>query len=50
MIFQILKDNKVMFWTEQESCVPSEEDIKEMKKAGYKVRRKDSKNNEKSGK
>lgn len=50
MIFQILKDNKVMFWTEQESCIPSDEEIKEMKKAGYKVRRKESKNNENRGK
>ena len=38
LIFQVLKDGKVMFWTEHESCVPTDEQIKEMKKAGYKIK------------
>lgn len=47
MIFQVLKDGKVMFWTQHESGVPSESQIKEMKKAGYKIKIKKDKNNEK---
>ncbi len=39
MLFQVKKDGKVMFWTTEESCVPSEEDIKSMKRAGYKVKK-----------
>ncbi len=39
MLFQVKKDGKVMFWTNQESCVPSDEDIKDMKRAGYKVKK-----------
>lgn len=40
MMFQVLKEGKVLFWTQHESCVPSEEEIKEMKKSGYKVKMK----------
>ena len=41
LVFQVIKNGKVMFWTQHESCVPSEEEIKEMKKAGYKVKMKE---------
>ena len=44
MMFQVLKDGKVMFWTQHESCVPSESQIKEMKKAGYRIKIKEDKN------
>lgn len=37
MIFKVLKDGKVMFWTEHKSCIPDAETIKQMKKAGYKI-------------
>lgn len=47
MMFQVLKDGKVMFWTQHESCVPSDDQIKEMKKAGYKIKIKKDKINEK---
>lgn len=40
MLFQVLKDGNVMFWTEEESCVPCEDEIKDLKKAGYKIKRK----------
>lgn len=36
-----------MFWTQHESGVPSESQIKEMKKDGYKIKIKKDKNNEK---
>lgn len=32
-----------MFWTEHKSCIPSDEQIKDMKKAGYKIRIKEDK-------
>lgn len=38
MIFQVLKDGKVMFWTKHKECIPDEETIKAMKKAGYKIK------------
>lgn len=38
MIFQILKDGKVIFWTDKESCVPSDMQLKEMHKNGYKYK------------
>lgn len=47
MMFQVLKDGKVMFCTQHESCVPSDDQIKEMKKAGYKIKIKKDKSNEK---
>lgn len=46
-MFQVLKDGKVMFWTEQKSCIPSDEEIKFMKKCGYKIKIKDSKKSDK---
>lgn len=38
MIFQVIKDGEVKFWTDIESCIPSEEQIKALKKAGYKIK------------
>lgn len=38
MIFQVIKNGEVKFWTDIESCVPSEEHIKDLKKAGYKIK------------
>lgn len=43
-MFQVLKDGKVMFWTQDKSCVPTESQIKEMKKAGYRIKIKEDKN------
>lgn len=37
MLFKILKDKEVVFYTEHESCVPSESLQKQMKKDGYKI-------------
>lgn len=37
MLFEVYKDNKRMMWTEYESCIPSNDTIKSMKAAGYKV-------------
>lgn len=46
MKFQVLKNGKVVFWTEHESCIPDNETIKAMKKAGYKIKiKKDKKIN-----
>lgn len=38
MIFQVIKDGEVKFWTNSESCIPPEEQIKAMKKVGYKIK------------
>lgn len=38
MIFQILRDGKVMFWTEHEKYIPSDDELKQMKKSGYKFK------------
>lgn len=43
MLFQVIKDRKIMFQTEHESCVPSEKMQAAMKKAGYKIKIKDDK-------
>lgn len=43
MIFQVLKNGKVMFWTEQKECIPSDEIIKNIKQAGYKLKYNESK-------
>lgn len=48
MMFQVIKNGNVMFWTEHESCVPTDEQIKEMKKAGYKIKIKEEKPNGKN--
>lgn len=45
MMFQVIKNGKVMFWTDYESCIPPDELIKEMKKAGYKIKIKGEKQN-----
>ena len=37
MLFEVYKDNKRVMYTEDESCIPSAEEIKNMKSAGYKV-------------
>lgn len=37
MLFEVYKDNKRVMYTEDESCIPSAEKIKDMKAAGYKV-------------
>lgn len=44
LIFQVMKDGKVMFWTQDKSCVPTESQIKKMKKAGYGIKVKEDKN------
>ncbi len=38
MIFQVIKNGEVKFWTNCQSCIPPEEQIKAMKKAGYKIK------------
>lgn len=43
MLFQVSKDGKIMFQTEYQECVPSDDEIKAMKKAGYRVKRKEEK-------
>lgn len=43
MLFQVSKDGKVMFQTEYQECVPSDGEIKTMKKAGYRVKMKEEK-------
>lgn len=48
MMFQVIKNGKVMFWTDYESCIPTDELIKEMKKAGYKIKIKGEKQNGKN--
>lgn len=48
MLFQVSKDGRIMFQTEYQECVPSDDEIKAMKKSGYMVKMKEHKNNEKS--
>ena len=43
MLFQVSKDGKVMFHTEYQECVPSDDEIKAMKRAGYLVKLKEAK-------
>lgn len=38
IVFEVFKDFKRVFYTEHSECVPNEELIKLMKKAGYKVK------------
>lgn len=38
MIFKVMKDNKVMFWTDDEECIPDSERQAALKKAGYKIK------------
>ena len=38
MLFQVKRDNKVMFWTKDKDCIPDEEQIKALKRAGYKIK------------
>lgn len=44
LVFQVIKNGKVMFWTQDKSCVPSDDQIKEIKKAGYRIKIKEDKN------
>lgn len=37
MLFEVYRDGKRIMWTEQESCIPPNDVIKDMKAAGYKV-------------
>lgn len=37
-LFEVYKDGKRVFWTDDISCVPEEEIIKCLKKAKYKVK------------
>lgn len=37
MIFKVLRDKKVLFQTDQESCVPDAQQQKQLKKDGYKI-------------
>lgn len=39
MRYEIVKNNKVMFWTEHEECLPPKEILKEMKDAGYELKK-----------
>lgn len=43
MLFQVSKDGRIMFQTEYCECVPSDDEIKSMKKAGYRVKMKEGK-------
>lgn len=38
MVFQVIRNGEVKFWTDIESCIPNEEQIKALKKAGYKIK------------
>ena len=38
MLFQVLRDKKVLFHTTHEKCVPSAEEQKDLKKAGYTIK------------
>ena len=38
MIFEVWKDGKIHFRTEYESCVPTEQTQRSMKKAGYRIK------------
>lgn len=38
MLFQVLKDGKVMFHTEYPEAVPGPEEIAALKKSGYKIK------------
>lgn len=42
ILFQVIKDGKVFFWTTHPECVPNEDEIKAMKKAGYKIKMKET--------
>lgn len=42
MKFEVFKDGKRVFWTEDEKCVPDEETIKSLKKNSYKVKVKEN--------
>lgn len=37
-LFEVYKDEKRVFWTDDVSCVPEEDIIKSLKKAKYKVK------------
>lgn len=36
-MFRVLKNGKVVFWTENKECVPDAEEIKKLKSAGYQI-------------
>ncbi len=38
MLFQVIKDNQIKMQTTSKECIPSEEDIKHLKKLGYKIK------------
>ena len=50
MLFQVSKDGKIMFHTEYQECVPSDDEIKAMKKAGYRVKMKEAKKDDRGEK
>lgn len=37
MLFEVYRNGKVVFTTESKKCIPSDESIKQMLSAGYKV-------------
>ena len=39
MRFEIVKNKKVVFWTEDASCIPPEDQIEDMKEEGYTFRK-----------
>lgn len=40
MIFEIWKDGERKFYTDSPKCIPSAEQLKDMKKHGYKIKEK----------
>ena len=51
MKYEIIKDGKIMFQTDYEECLPPKEILKEMKNAGYELKKIKSKekNDQKGG-
>lgn len=39
MKYEIIKDGKIMFQTDYEECLPPKEILKEMKDAGYELKK-----------
>ena len=37
MLFEVYRDKQRLMWTEHEECIPSNEMIKTLKAAGYKI-------------
>lgn len=50
MLFHVSKDGRIMFQTEYQECIPSDDEIKAIKKAGYRVKMKEDKKNDRGEK